>query len=220
MIQIYRDSHFIELFAIYGERHTGTKFLEESIKSTFSINITNFLGFKHWMGFERPEKITFWNRGVLFFGTTRHPYDWLNSFFKLPHHVPRQNRNTFENFLLNEWYSVDQNKQEILKDRNFLTEPNCIRYKNIFELRKIKLSYLTLTMPIIAKNYVLTTYEFMTEHHNQFIDLINKRFFLVKRGIPTTPIIRPKIVLDRNIKNIIDSNIDWSLESIFGYQPR
>lgn len=220
MIQIYRDSHFIEKFSIYGERHTGTKFLEESIQSTFNIDITSFFGFKHWMGFTKPEIITYKNRGVLFFGTIRHPYDWLNSFFKLPHHVPKHNRNTFENFLLNEWYSIDQNKQEILKDRNLLTAPDYIRYKNIFELRKVKLEYLTFAMPEIAKNYVLTTYEFMTNYHHQFINLISNRFSLLKIGTPATPIIRPKIVLDQNIKHIIDSNIDWSLESIFGYVPR
>ena len=65
MIQIYRDSHFIEKFSIYGERHTGTKFLEESIQSTFNIDITSFFGFKHWMGFTKPEIITYKNRGVL-----------------------------------------------------------------------------------------------------------------------------------------------------------
>lgn len=220
MIQIYKDPHFIDKFTIYGERHTGTKFLEQSITSTFSLNVTYFFGFKHWLGFCKPETITYKDRGTLFFGTTRHPYDWLNSFFNLPHHVPRENRNTFEHFLLNEWYSVNSQKQEITQDRNFNTPYPHTKYKNIFDLRKNKLKYLTLVMPEIAKNYVLVSYEFMTAHHEQFINLISNRFHLIKRGSPAIPIIRPQIILDTKIKEIIDSNIDWSLESIFGYYPR
>jgi hypothetical protein len=220
MIQIYRDPHFIDKFAIYGERHSGTKFLEETIKKTFEIDITQFFGFKHWMGFANPDKITYWDRGILFFGIVRHPYEWLNSFFNLPHHVPKHNRVSFEKFLLNEWYSIDNNKQEIMVDRNYITRPDAVRYKNIFELRKLKIIYLSEIMPMIAKNYILTTYEFFIRYHNQFIKMVSDRFSLLKKNTPPKSFVKPNIILDQNIKNIIDSNIDWSVESIFGYAPR
>jgi hypothetical protein len=220
MIQIYRDSHYIEKFAIYGERHSGTNFLEHTINTTYNIDITHFFGFKHWMGFANPDKIKYWNRGILFFGIIRHPYEWLNSFFNVPHHVPRHNRNSFDNFLLNEWYSIDRTQSEIMADRNYTTQPDLIRYKNIFELRKYKTIYLADIMPTIAQNYVLTTYEFLINYHTKFLNLISDRFHLLPKGISAKPFHKPQIVLDKNIKEIIDSNIDWSVESVFGYSPR
>jgi hypothetical protein len=220
MIQIYRDPHYIEKFAIYGERHSGTNFLEETIKKTFELDITHFFGFKHWMGFANPNKITYWNRGILFLGIVRHPYEWLNGFFNMPHHVPRHNRNSFERFLLNEWYSENLQRQEIMQDRNYTTQPNTVRYKNIFELRKLKTIYLSEIMPMIAKNYVLVTYEFFTKYHDKFVQMISDRFSLLRKNDPPKPFFKPNIILNENIKKIIDSNIDWSVESVFGYAPR
>lgn len=219
MIQIYKDPHFIEKFSIYGERHSGTNFLEQTIKQTFDIDSTYFFGHKHWMGFANSSKISY-NRQILFLGIVRHPYDWIAGFYNMPHHIPKNNKRTLNNFLLNEWYSIDRDKKEILHDRNFNTKPDFLRYKNIFELRSTKTRYLSETMPQIAKNYVLVTYEFLVNHHNRFIDLISDRFKLIKKKNPPEPIFKSKVVLDSSIKNIIDSQIDWNLESIFGYEPR
>jgi hypothetical protein len=220
MIQIYKDPHYIERFAIYGERHSGTNFLQQTISQAFKIDITSFFGHKHWMGFANEAKISC-NRQILFFGIVRHPYDWLNGFFKLPHHVPKCNQFFFEKFLLNEWYSIDNNKKEIMSDRNFTTKPNLVRYKNIFELRKTKINFLSETMPEIAKNYVLINYEFLVNYHEKFIKLISSRFNLpLINKSPVAPIYKNPIILDTKIKNIVDSNIDWSSELIFGYGPR
>lgn len=217
MIQVYRDPHYIHKFAIYGERHSGTKFLEETIKQTFDLEITKFFGFKHWMGFADPSSIRYKDRGILFFGIIRHPYDWISAFFNMPHHVPRHNRNKLEKFLLNEWYSVDNNGQEIIFDRNYLTK---LRYKNIFELRKFKTLYLADTMPLTAQNYILVTYEFLINHYDKFLNIVSDRFQLLKKGTGSKPFTKPQLILDNHIKKIIDSNIDWSVESVFGYTPR
>jgi hypothetical protein len=219
MIQIYKDPHYIEKFSLYGERHSGTNFLEQTIKQTFEIDSTFFFGHKHWMGFANPSKILY-NRQILFFGIIRHPYDWISGFFNMPHHVPKHNKHNFQNFLLNEWYSVDKYQKEILNDRNFNTQPNPIRYKNIFDLRENKLLFLSETMPIIAKNYVLVNYEFLVKHHDKFIELISNRFNLIKKNHPPKPITKHKYVLDSTVKDIIDKNINWDLESTFGYEPR
>jgi hypothetical protein len=219
MIQIYRDPHYIEKFSLYGERHSGTNFLEQTIKQTFEIDSTFFFGHKHWMGFANPSKILY-NRQVLFFGIIRHPYDWISGFFNMPHHVPKQNKSNFQNFLLNEWYSVDKYQKEILHDRNFNTKPDPIRYKNIFDLRENKLLFLSETMPQIAKNYVLVNYEFLIKYQNKFINLISNRFNLLKKNDPPKPITKNKYLLDPKVKDIIDKNINWDLESTFGYEPR
>lgn len=219
MIQIYRDPHYIESFTIYGERHSGTKFLEQCIKKTFNLPLTYSLGFKHWFGFTRPEKILM-NRQILVFGIIRHPYDWINSFFNMPHHVPKCNRVNIHSFLTSEWYSIDKESNEILYDRNFTTAPKPIRYKNIFELRQQKCLYLSETLPLFAKNYILLSYEFLMSSNSRIMKMINERFHLKICGSPPQIISKPKTIPEPHIKNIIDANIDWSLESVFGFFPR
>lgn len=219
MIHIYRDPHYIKEFSIYGERHSGTNFLEGCIKQTFEIPLTYSLGFKHWFGFTKPESILF-NRQILFFGIVRHPYDWISGFFNMPHHIPKCNKNNILNFLQNEWYSVDRDNQEIIGDRNFSNRFNPSRYRNIFELRQQKCLYLYETMPMLAKNYILLSYEFLLSHNNKIMQMIGERFQLKKIGHPPPVLQKSKVILDPHIKYLVDSNIDWATESLFGFYPR
>lgn len=220
MFQLYADSHYIEKFTIYGERHSGTNFLEQCIKSEFGLDITYFYGHKHFFGFNKPETIRYKNRGVLFFGIVRDPYNWLSAFYNAPHHVPQQNRFNFTSFLTNEWYSVKLNGDEILDDRNFNTQPNPIRYKNIFELRKTKYEYLVDILPFVAQNYVLLRYEDFIRNHRKYLGIIQDRFRLKKIGNAPDAFVKRNIEVNDLEKSIIDSNLDWSVEETLGYYQR
>jgi hypothetical protein len=218
MIQIYRDPHYIEKFAIYGERHSGTKFLQNSIEQCFNINLTSFYGGKHWMGYADHNKIKYDARNVLFFGIVRHPYDWIYAFYNMPHHVPKHIKGNIFSFLSNEWYSINPDKTEIMHDRNFNGGK---RYRNIFELRLTKIDYLINTMPIIANNYILITYEYFTKNYSKILDMISDRFKMKKNNVNLKAVIKKPIKIpDVKIKSIIDNNIDWELESTLGYFPR
>lgn len=220
MLQLFRSkSEYIFNFQIYGERHSGTKFLQQSIKDTFQIPETSFFGHKHWMGFAKPERIAY-ERHTLFVGIIRDPYDWILALYDLPHHIPQCNRSNFHNFLFNEHYSIHQNGAEVLHDRNF-TKVNKPRYKNIFELRSNKAKYLNEIMPEIASNYILVTYESLLENLNNIINIISSRYNLLKKGNPPSP----KPIYKRNFssideQNFVTLNIDWNTETKLGYYPR
>lgn len=219
MIQLYQTSSYIDRYTIYGERHSGTNFLEQCIKQTFGLELTYFYGFKHWFGFTRPETIRYHAKyPVLFIGIVRNPYQWLQAFYNAPHHVPNHNSVHFDTFLTNEWYSHDNNRQEIMQDRNFNTMPNPRRYKNIFELRKEKNKYLLEIMPIIAQNYVLFSYDSFIKNQKNYLNILQHRFFLKRVGDPPEVMDKPKYQISRpEIKDLIDNNIDWSVEEPLGF---
>ena len=219
MIQLYRDPHYIDKFTIYGERHSGTNFLEQCIKQKFGLDITYQFGFKHWFGFCKPEKIRY-NRQILFIGIVRNPYNWLTAFYDAPHHVPKHSRNRFEDFLTNEWYSVNYQQQEIVEDRNYATRFPHTRYKNIFELRQQKCIYLSQIMPLIAKNYVLLSYDSFLKNHNNFLKIIGNSFDLRVVGNAPEVINKRSLEILPNIKQIIDDNLDWTVEESLGYFRR
>jgi hypothetical protein len=220
MLQICRDRYeLIFDFTIYGERHSGTNFLERCIKQKFGLNLTYFFGFKHFFGWMKPEKITY-SRNTLFIGIVRNPYDWLLSFYNAPHHVPKENKHDIKKFLTNEWYSIDYHKKEILTDRNFFakpfnpTRPSEIyslspRYKNIFELRRNKCVYLSQMMPMIASNYILISYDMFIKNHQTYLNIIGNRFAFKSIGEPPNLEKKSSYGITAEISDIINNNIDW-----------
>lgn len=156
----------ISKFTIFGERCSGTNFLEEAILKNFNINITWEYGWKHFFGRNNFEN----SDDALFLGIARDPISWINSFYREPHHIPPHITRDIASFLNSEFYSehiVNGINDEILEDRNFRNEK---RYKNIFELRSNKLLYLKNNMPNMVKNYNFIKYD----------DLCNKYDFILK----------------------------------------
>lgn len=219
MIHLYRSKYeYIDKFQLYGERHSGTNFLENSIKHIFGLPQTSFFGFKHFMGFAKPEKIAY-ERHTLFIGIVRNPYDWILAMNFLPHHVPKNNKKDLLSLINNEWYSVNNTGGEILSDRNFTTsQKNPSRYKDIFELRKTKTNFLAHTLPTIASNYVFITFESLILNYKNIMNTIGYRFNLpVRRNLldvrPTTKRHFPS----DQIKSFVTNHIDWETENSIGY---
>lgn len=205
-------------YTIYGERHSGTNFLQQCIQNTFGLTLNSFFGSKHFFGWCKPETISYhkYARNNLFIGIVRNPYNWIHSFYSLPHHVPKENSWNIEYFITNEWYSVDNVLIEIMTDRNFNCKPSR-RYKNIFEMRREKCLYLSQVMPLIAHNYILISYDLFIKNHNNYMNIIGQRFNLKKIGEPPQALHKTDGNFDQRIKNIIDSNLDWSVEESLGY---
>ena len=130
----------INKYTIYGERNSGTNYLYLLIDKNFDVRYNN-INHKHFFGHNDLSN----NDDTLFIAIVRNPYDWLNSMYKTPYHIEHMNRN-IENFCLDEIFSVigSGNYDEIMQDRNIYTK---MRYKNIFELRHIKLKFLIDDMP-------------------------------------------------------------------------
>ena len=184
-------------FAIFGERCSGTNYLEHVITTNFDIKYTSDMCNKHFFCFNDYNNID--TSKTLFIGIVRNPIYWLNSFSKELYHVPEINRQSLKTFLFNEWYSVlDEqpykptnhfnentcltNKRLITKcpinkkDLNYITGKKC---KNIFELRKIKNKYLMEKMPqMFPDNYILINYENLLYKFDETLTEIQKRFNL------------------------------------------
>ena len=145
-------------FTIYGERCSGTTYLEQIINLNFKADITWEYGWKHFFGFHDLTN----SDDTLFICIVRNPYDWINSFYKYQYHLPIQFKNKF-NFLNNEFYSINKENIEMKNDHNIYTSQ---RYSNIFELRHTKLKFLIETLPLKVTNYLFIKYEDLLDNFN------------------------------------------------------
>lgn len=181
----------INKFVILGERCSGTNFLQEAMTQNFHINYTTEYGNKHFFCFNNYSKKN--NDDTLFIGIIRNPIYWLNSFSKELYHIPNVNKD-IEHFLFNEFYSILDN-QNVVKnvfnfnnyrnietlnplDLNYMTGK---KYKNVFELRKLKNFYLTNVIQTKVKNYILINYEDLLYNYDKIHTLIKEKFNLLQK---------------------------------------
>lgn len=190
-------SNKITKFVIFGERCSGTNFLEDAIEKNFGLTFSNEFGNKHFFYFN-----DFKNKktdDILFIGIIRNPVHWLNSFYMKPYHVPIKNR-TLDKFLFSPFYSVKDeeppkksyinksdgsisfslrsNPQEMFDINKLdLNYKNGGFYKNIFELRKNKNEYL-INLNTKLKNYVLINYEDLLYNYEETLTNIKTKFNL------------------------------------------
>jgi hypothetical protein len=214
MIYLVNNKNYnISNFTIYGERHSGTKLLEELISKNFDIPITWNYGWKHWFGFCNVNDLERANN-TLFIGIVRNPYDWIMAMKKMPHHVPNHNKK-FNELIHNEWYSISDKNIEIYEDRSYISKK---RYNNIFDMRSKKLQYLVNYMPFLVGKYALTRYEDLISNKEIFLSTI-KRYFRLDRKIEkdSTKVIKTNYITEKETLDIINKNIDWRIEKIFDY---
>lgn len=111
---------------------------------------------------------------TLFICIVRDPVSWIQSFYRNPHHVSHlsssddDDKTNISKFLNDEFWSTDEYDKEIMIDRNIYTND---RYKNIFEMRHIKLKYMIEDLPKLVDNYVFVKYEDIL---NNFYTTMNK----------------------------------------------
>ena len=120
---------------IYGERCTGTNYLESLIRLNFDVNITWKYGWKHFFGFNKLDN----SDDTLFICIVRNPVDWFNSLYRERHHLPKDFEN-LDNFFNKEVISTRNNGTIIMEDYNIFDKDK--KYNNLFELRHLKHKYL------------------------------------------------------------------------------
>ena len=163
---------------IYGERCSGTNYLEQLLIANFDVTITWEYGHKHFFGFSDLSN----SDDTLFIGIIRNPYYWINSLYREQHHLPSHFTNV-DSFLNAEFYSLVNRKSTVerMDDRNMYTKE---RYKNIFDMRTTKIKYLTEDMPNgLVKNYILITYDSLLDNFNVIMNKIKDKGLSVKSGI-------------------------------------
>jgi hypothetical protein len=177
----------IHKFTIYGERCSGTNYLEQLMLLNFEVDIVWDYGWKHFFGFHDLTN----SEDVLFIGIVRNLPDWVNSLYREKHHLPPELIKNIDTYLNGTFYSLQGNnelisnfypifKDEILFDRNLETNK---RYRNIFELRHVKNKFLIETMPTLVKNYCLITYDNLLENFDSVMEQIKNYGLQVKSNI-------------------------------------
>lgn len=176
----------IKKFTIFGERCSGTNFLELAMLRNFNIQLTWEYGWKHFFGHRKYENTS----ETLFIGIVRDPYDWANSLYKNPWHLNARLKKNKKLFLYTPFWSTNKpearrpERHEILADRHIYENR---RYSNLFECRAIKLKYLIETAPKILDNYVLIKYEDLKSDYVNTLERIGKQFKLVKKNESSFP---------------------------------
>lgn len=233
MLYLYRKNPCkIKQYVLYGERHSGTKFLNNIFKKIFDLSSINDYGHKHFFGFIDNDKISA-QKDTLFIGITRNPYDWIAAMNSLPHHVPTHLTPIYDH-LLDEWYSirqynnifnkpiytVDKSTKEIIEDKNFVTQQ---RYANILDMRANKMNYLINLFPSFAYNYVLISYESLIANIELYINTISVSYGLKinNNNIRYSKIIQPpQRILPLSVEKTITANLNWKIENQIGYAAR
>jgi len=213
----------INKFVIYGERCSGTNFLENAIKTNFDLTLRTDFGSKHFFCFNKYEEQY---QDTLFIGIIRNPIYWINSFSTELHHIPIQNK-PINNFLTQEFYSVEENSDKIiLKDLNWF---NLKKYSNIFELRKMKNFYLLNVMRTKVQNYILIPYESLLYNYDFTLDFIKNKFKLTpkysiyktikqyKKADDYNFVKQRNIILTKEQVNYIWNNLHIQQENRLGY---
>ena len=161
---------------IYGERCSGTTYLEELLRLNFNVEITWDYGWKHFFGFNDLSD----SDDILFIGIIRNLNDWINSLYREKYHLPSELIENEDAFLNNQFYSIYKNGEEIIVDRNIETNE---RYKNVFELRHIKNKFLIETMPTLVKNYCLITHDELISNFEEVMNKIKNYNLQIKDNI-------------------------------------
>jgi|SaaInlStandDraft_7_1057024.scaffolds.fasta_scaffold01818_3 hypothetical protein len=214
-------------FTIMGERCSGTNFLENAIEKNFEIELIWHYGYKHFFGYynyNNKNPIIDNDDDVLFLGIIREPISWIDSLYDKKHHIPDINKNDINKFLNNEFYSIDDNKNEIMQDRNY---KNGARYKNIFEMRKYKNQYL-INHNKRVKNYLLIRYEDLKNKYEGILMFLENKYKLKRKNKSYAKISsykghgnkeyqEKKIMLNKNVINKIKNKLNYNQEKILGY---
>jgi len=171
----------------------------------------------------------------------------LNSFSKDLFHIPQINKKNLQNFLFNEFYSIKEPEKNNNTTNNLLLLNNRLyskeiintddlnylngqKYKNIFELRKIKNNFLKNVMPTKVKNYILINYEDLLYNYEIILQLIKEKFNLIQTTEKFEKITKYKksdinflrqkdITFPLNIIQLIWKNLDLEQENELGYIP-
>lgn len=177
----------LKKYTIYGERCSGTTYLENIIDMNFEANLTWEYGWKHFFGFldDRLKN----SDDTLFICIVKNLPDWINSLYRNPHHLPKSLTCDINNFLNNEFYSVPDWRQDrwykdnhniLGEDRNIYTKE---RYKNIFELRHTKIKWMIEDLPNKVKNYIFIRYEDLITDFDKTLLKIRDKGLTVKKNI-------------------------------------
>ena len=217
---------------IFGERCSGTNYLERLIRLNYPLCVTSAFGKKHWM---IGDYSIFRNcDDTLFIVIVRNPLTSLQSLALQPHHAPFHYRLPFSTFIRKHWLSYDGSNMPHLwfeederKRLSIATKENEIENEeNICALRAKKIRSF-LAVKELVRNFVLIRYEDLRADFRKISiieqfgiaprkELVNEKTYKGGGGAVYQPKVYAKIG-DEDIR-FINKHLDWELEESLGYE--
>jgi|APSaa5957512576_1039674.scaffolds.fasta_scaffold00035_21 hypothetical protein len=216
----------ISKIQLFGERHSGTTWLEYLIRDNIrEVEIVFNHGWKH--GLPNYNSLIPIPEDTLFLIIHKNPYSWLLGMFEHPHHLPELAMVSWEDFLSNDFRSYD-----------IITEQKIVEtFDNIFKCREEKIA-LFLLLRKVVKNIEFIKYEELLENPKIELDFLAIKYNL---AIWDSTIILEKYCLEsaisietfnkkdfylkeeffkkipQHIIEYITANLNWKLEEQIGY---
>ena len=221
----------MKTFQIYGERCSGTNYVEKLITENFNLVLIEGTH-KHWYVNDYSKL-----RGdTLVIVVVRNPYSFLSSLHLQPHHAPLHYGLSFSEFIRKEWVSYDSPDilplwfEEDMSIRETIAKPEWIveSEANVCRLRSSKLRNF-LELEHHADNFCLLKYEELLLDRNNIRVL--KKWGVTQRWNEIKPIVtykglgykvyEPTKYDDIAVDDLqfINDNLDWELENKVGYSP-
>lgn len=152
----------INQIVVFGERCSGTTYLEKLLHSNFGMEVSIQFGLKHlWRMTDFSDSDT-----TLFIGIERELVSWLDSFAKTPHQVVP-------------YTPLDYNLLFFGRIQSYLGDEKVEDFANIMECRQQKSQFITFLLPKLVKNYYYTSYEDLKADPIRFLTNITEQFSLI-----------------------------------------
>lgn len=211
----------IKRVQIFGERCSGTNFLQRLIDNNLDIPIGWCLGWKHFpISYENllASKYLEKEREFLVIVIVRNLDDWLRSLHSMPHHAPKMRKYSFSEFLRAPW------ETEIIAD---LSEDGSF-LDNVLALRAAKMKQF-LSFKKHFSNFYFINYEVLKAYPEEVLaDIASRydipcsplfRYIRTYKGMEGTPNYKAKIYepICREDQEYIQDNIDLEMEAVAGY---
>jgi hypothetical protein len=226
----------ISKYQIFGERNSGTNYLDKVLQFNFDLKPTSEFGYKHWFikgHYPRGKKnlttdnecLTSLNKSAdtIFVFIVRESLSWLQSMHRTPWHAPEHRGLTFSEFIRKPWVSYEtdlpadhgpdsSSPWQQSRDGKFFIE----RAKNICELRNLKNEHF-LSLDGDVANFFIIRQDTMLSDLKIMLDIFKLK---TKYHSLILPNYRPpieSISINEQDLNFINSELDQRLENILGF---
>jgi len=222
----------IKHFTIFGERNSGTNYLQAVLENNLSLEFTNEYGLKHWFIKDfhprgRPNTTTDKcciksldnSDNTLFIFIVRNPFDWVGAMKKRSYHLSYSNRRSLLNFVKHKYSSSFHRKKAMLKRvHNFTNDPvtntlfidnsdNIVTIRNEKNVHFYNLKDTVKHFHLIRLEYLYDDIQSMIKKYK--IKLKNGNFKLVNYREPT------KYEIDEDTKKFMLENLDNKIDHLY-----
>lgn len=169
-----------QTFTIFGERCSGTNYLQQLVETNFHITY-RWTPYKHFHCSNEFLKI-FEEPNEFYLIIIRDSIDWINSFYQSPHHLGSENRESIHSFLTKpmiSYFEMGPLKGEMIPfEKNPYTNSF---FENIFELREVKNYFYVKQIPLLTPHSLWIRYEDLKENPDSILQKIQNQFQLKQK---------------------------------------